>query len=517
MPTNRAHGGTFVQPISLVTPANMGLNKQAESSILGPAWCTAALNAVFDDSGRLAARKGWTNQTSVSASGTPTFEQISEYIRTNATSTIIAAGGDKLWTGLSTWTDITGTATVTEGNNWQFVNFNDAVLGFQHGEQPIIYPGTGTFTDIVASAGTAPQGNCALSAFGRVWAVDDDYQTIKYCALLDELDWSAGSIDMTSVWPHGMDQVTALAAYNGLFVVFGKNSIVIWQDPQGGPLGIDPAEMGVIDTIVGVGCIARDSVQQIDSGDLLFLSASGVQSLSRLIQEKSNPLDNVSKNVRDYLNAGVAAEDLDKIRSVFSPEESFYLLSLPTVGKVFCLETSARLQDGALRVTEWDHLVPFGMARSKAGNLYFSLDTEDEQGKIGTYAGSSDPDGEFTFDYKSAWLDLGEEAAQYLKMAKNLGAVIFISSEASVQVKWAFDFRDNFSSAVKSFAAAGASEWGEMEWGEGEWSGGVSLRSFQVPMSGTGQYIRLGVQANIDGTTLALQSMKLLVKIGRLA
>lgn len=520
MPTPRQHGGTFVQPISLVTPANMGLNKQAESAILGPSWCTTALNCVFDISGRLAARKGWSNQTTTAASGTPLFEQVTEYIRKNTTSTFIAAGGSKLWTGLSTWSDITGTATVTVGNNWQFINYNDKVLGFQQGEQPIRYTGTGSFADLVAAAGTAPQGNCALAAFGRVWAADSDHQTIKYSTLLDETTWSggtAGSIDMSSVWPNGMDEIIALAAYNGLFVVFGKNTVIIWQDPGGGALGIDPAQMGVIDTIIGVGCIARDSVQQIDSGDILFLSASGVQSLSRLIQEKSNPIENVSKNIRDYLATYVAAETPSKIRTVFSPEESFYLLSLPSVGKVFCFDTYERLPDGSLRVTEWDHLIPYAMLRTKGGITYFSLNTSGNKGKLGKYDAYNDPDGFYSMDYKSGWLDLGEDAAEYLKMAKQLGTVLFVSSTSTVQVKWAFDFSDTFSSRVKSFAAAGAAEWGIMEWGLGSWSGGLSLRSFEVPMNGTGQYMRLGLQSNIQGSSVALQSMKLIVKIGRLA
>ncbi len=520
MPTPRHHGGTFVQPISLVSPANSGLNKQAESSILGPGWCTEALNGVFDATGRLSSRKGWVNKSTSAASGSPLFEQITEYIRENGSSVIIAAGGSKLWTGLSTWTDITGTATVTVGNNWQFINFNDKVLGFQQGEQPIIYTGTGSFSDLTASAGTAPQGNCGLAAFGRVWAVHSDRQTIKYSSLLNETEWSggtSGSIDMSSVWPNGMDEVISIAAYNGLFVVFGRNTIVIWQDPDGGPLGIDPSAMGVIDTIVGVGCKARDSVQQIDNGDILFLSESGVQSLGRLIQEKSNPIENVSLNVRDYLNSSADVETESKIRSVFSPEESFYLLSFPTSGKVFCFDTSGKMQDGTFRVTEWDHLLPYAMVRTKGGVTYFTLNTTGNKGKVGQYDGYSDPDGIYVFNYVSGWLDLGEDAAQYLKIAKNLNAIIFISSSASVGLKWNFDFTSDFNSTVKNFTGVGTNEWNVMEWGIGQWSGGLSLRTINIPMSGTGQYIRLGLQANINGSQVALQSMNLLVKVGRLA
>lgn len=520
MPTPRKHGGTFVQPIALVSPANSGLNKQAESALLGPGWCTEALNGVFDTSGRLSSRKGWVNQSSSAASGDPVFEQLAEYLRENGSSVLIAAGGSKLWTGLSTWTDITGTATVTAGNNWQFINFNDKVLGFQQGEQPIVYTGSGSFSDLTASAGTAPQGNAALAAFGRVWASASDRQTIKYSALLDETTWSggtSGSIDMSSVWPNGMDEIIAITAYNGRLIVFGRNTIVIWEDPGGGPLGIDPAQIGVVDTIIGIGCKARDSIQHIENGDLLFLAESGLQSLSRVIQEKSNPVDSVSKNNRDYLNAFVDGESESKIRSVFSPEESFYLLSLPTSGKVFCFDTSGKLQDGTFRTTEWDHLVPMAMSRTKGGSLYFTLNTTGNTGKVGVYSGYNDPTGAYVFNYASGWLDLGEEAAQYLKIAKNLYAVIFISANAQVALKWDFDFQNQFNSAIKSFQGSGTNEWNVMEWGLGEWSGGLSLRTLQIPMNGTGQYMRVGLQANILGSQVALQSMNLLTKIGRLA
>lgn len=518
MPTDRQHGGAILQPISLVAPANRGLNKQQETSILGPEWCTEALNCVFDEAGRLSSRNGWVNQTSAAATGTPQFEQLHEYIRENDTSTLIAAGGSKLWQGLSTWTDLTGTATVTVGNNWKFVNFNDVVLGFQQGEQPIVYTGTGAFADVVASAGTCPQGNSVLSAFGRVWGSGSDYQTIKYSDLLSYTAWSggsAGSIDMSSVWPSGMDAIVALAAYNGQLVIFGRNTIVLYGDGAGSALGINPANLYVTDTIIGVGCIARDSVKQIDSGDILFLSNSGVQSLGRLIQEKSNPINNVSRNNRDYVMESVSTETLSKVRSEFSPEESFYLLSLPTPGKVFCFDTSGKMEDGSMRTTEWDNMVPLSLVRTKLGTLYIALSSEG--GKIGTYSGYVDPAGAYQFNYASGWLNLGEEAALYLKMAKTLSSTLFISSNSTVAFKWDFDFENSFSSKTKSFTAGSGSEYGIGEYGIAEYSGGISLRTASVPMDGTGQYIRVGIQADIEGSVLALQQLNLYAKIGRLA
>ena len=60
--------------------------------------------------------------------------------------------------------------------------------------------------------------------------------------------------------------------------------------------------MILADTVEGVGCIARDSVQHTGT-DILFLSDSGVRSFGRTIQEKSMPMRDISKNVRTDLTS----------------------------------------------------------------------------------------------------------------------------------------------------------------------------------------------------------------------
>lgn len=515
MPVQRRSGAPLL-PISLVTPAFKGLNKQAETSILGPEWATVADNCVFDDAGRLAARKGWSGVTSASIGGAIRIHQIHEQVFSDGTVEIISAANSKLYKGTTTLTDITGAATVTVDNEWQFVNFVGSVYGFQQGEQPIGRT-SGNFVDMTATSGTWPTGNCAVAHSGRIWAAEGK-QTIKYCALLDVAHWltGAGSIDMTSVWPAGMDEIVALAYYNNRMVVFGKNQIVFFSDGVGSPLGIDPANIQVVDTIVGTGCIARDTVQQIEGGDMLFLSAQGVQSLGRLIQNESNPIDNVSKNVRDYLKQQVSLCNKTKIKSVYSPENGFYLLSLAEAGTSFCLNTLGRMEDGTFRITTWSHMLPYGMVRARDGTLYLSL-YDTAGGKIGSYSGQQDNGTAYLFDYTSAWLDLGEEAASYLKILKTITGIFYISQSADLFIKWDTDFQGDFSSVPLHLVSPGTSEWGIMEWGLGEWSGGLALRNVNTPISGNGQYIRVGVYSSINGSSLAVQQLNLFTKIGRMA
>ncbi len=156
--------------------------------------------------------------------------------------------------------------------------------------------------------GTLPTGystsdfkpNCALAAYGRIWVADivGDRQTVYFSRLLDGSDFNggdSGSLALNSVFPNN-DQIVALAAHNGFLIIFGSNNIAIYANP------IDVTTLTLQEYIPNVGCIARDSVVSTGT-DVIFLSNGGVRSLTRVIQEKSLPFRDLSKNVRDELMA----------------------------------------------------------------------------------------------------------------------------------------------------------------------------------------------------------------------
>ena len=519
----RRHGGAALQHIPLATPGFKGLNTEMASGLLGPEWATELVNATVDGNNRLAGRKGWedittTPNTDALVSGFEYFQAdgTTELLFATDNATIVRSTDE----GVS-FSDVTGTAVFTDGN-WQWLNFADRAIGIQDGKQPIVY--TGTSFSHISDTSNEPTGGAGTVFGGRLWIADTDGSTLKYCALLDETDWSGadtGSWALQNVWK-GTDTIQAVASHNGNLVVFGKRNIIIMTDGTGSVLGIDPTQASVIDVISGVGCIARDSVQNIE-GDIWFLSESGLMSLGRLIQERSNPLQNLSMNVRSSLMEDVNSDTFDTadIRSVYSPKDRFYLLSLPEasgtteIGKVWAFDTRGLMEDGSARcLGTWSGLVPTVLVR-RDGNQILAANLDNE-GELFEYSTYNDDLSSYTFQYRSGWTDLGAPGVK--KMLKRFSGVFFSDSDITISYKWAFDFDTTFTTRQKTFTGGtSGAAWDVALWGTAVWGGGDStLREGKVVPAGSGEYIKWGIDALIDGTEFSLQQLELFAKLGRL-
>jgi hypothetical protein len=457
----------------------------------------------------------------------PKIDVVHEYIKVDGTVEVISAANNKIYKGITDFTvganDITS-ATAPTADNWQFVNFNDKCLGWQAGHTAIVYTGTGDFTNITAASGTLPAGNAVCAAFGRVWAAHSDKQTLYYSALLDETRWAAldggGAIDMRKVWTKGTDEIIAIAAFGGAVVVFGRNHIVMWTDGQGSQLGVDPTLLYVSDVIEGTGCIARDSVQAIGEGDLVFLSRHGLQSLGRVIQERSNPVTQMTKSVRSYFSDAVVVErgtdaTLSRTRSVHSPEEGLYCLLLPDSERVFAVDVTRANQDedgdAVYAVTEWSFAnFPTSACSRKNGDVLFGFN-----GVVGKYTGNDDNGAAFDLEFFTGWLDLGE-ANTRLKLLKEVSSIVNIGGGATLVWRWEWDFDGTVLTKNATYTAPGSGEFGEAEYGVDEYSGGLSVQRKTIPGRGQGQFIRVGVTATVNGYDLVLQQIQLVPQLARL-
>ena len=516
MPTPRRHGGAPLQYTPLNMPGFRGLNKQAVGALLGPEWATRLENTIIDDTGRLAARAGWTEMTTTTAAADD-FLQLYEEATTEY---IFGSGEDnKLYRSTDdgdTFTDVSGTATLSDAQG-QFLGFNGYVLYAQSGERLAQYSGT-TFTTVADV--NCPTGGVNVAAFGRVWGVTSTGKSFRYSALLDHTDWTSadsGLIDMTSIW-QADDTITGLADFNGSLVVFGKRNIVVFNDGQGSALGVDPLNLYVVDTMQGVGCVARDSIQSID-GDLWFLSLSGLMSFGRLIQEKSNPIKNVSRHVQDFLGVYQRGTDPATVRGVYCSSEKFYLLSFPAgvgtteTGVCFCFDTRQAAEDGSFRCAGiWNRLVPQAAYMRSSGD--FIMAYKAQVGKVGLYGNYNDAAESYVVEYESGWSDWNDP---HTKILKRINGIFFVGGTHNVAFKWAFDFDDSFSTATVTYTAgASASEYGAGEWSENEFNAGVLLREKSAAGRKSGEHIKIGITDTIDGAPISLQQISAYAKTGRL-
>jgi hypothetical protein len=330
-----------------------------------------------------------------------------------------------------------------------------------------------------------------------------DKQTVYFSQLLNGSefdDGDSGSLSLNAVFPN-TDQIIGMAAHNGFLIIFGRNNIAIYANP------IDVTELTLADFIPNVGCVARDSI--VNTGtDIIFLSDSGVRSLQRVVQEKSLPFRDLSKNVRDELVANVASETTVKIRAVYYDRDAFYLLALPATKFVYCFDLRAPLQDGSARVTIWDSIEPHAFTTTVAKELLIG-----KAGYVGKYYGHDDNGSSYRMRYFTNYFDFDQPTS--IKVLKKAGFVVIGGSNQAIAIKYGFDYTDNYKSVTTNLESATAYEYGIAEYNIAEYSGGIVLDRFTANLGGSGAVMQIGIESDINGNPLSIQKIDVGVKLGK--
>ena len=510
-----------IQTAAISAPGFFGLNTQDSPLDLASGFALTATNCIIDQYGRIGARKGWSRVNSSSGNlGANDVGVIHELVQADGTLTVLFAGNNKLFKLSSTNTvdELTygggGTAPTITASNWSCASLNGITYFFQSGHDPLIFdPAVSTttyrrVTEKTGYVGTVPSGNMVLAAFGRLWVANTATikNTVYFSDLLAGQVWStgtAGSLNVDRVWPSGSDEVQGLAAHNGFLIIFGKRQILVYANAT------TPSTMSLSDTVGGIGCIARDSIQSTGK-DVLFLSNSGVRSFARTIIEKSAPLGDLSKNVRSDLMTIVAGETPANIKSVYSESEAFYLLTLPSVDEVYCFDTRVQLQDGSFRVTSWDLIEPTALLSRRNGDLLIG-----KNGYIGKYGTYQDHASIYRMQYFTNHADLGN--ANVTSLLKRLKIVVIGGSNQYVTMKWGFDFATNYQSANAPIPVQGISEYGIGEYNIAQYAEGVSLQTLSVQATGSGKIVQTGYESNISGSPLSIQRIEIQSKDGKMS
>ena len=505
----------LLTPFSVVGPASYGLNTKLAGLEIGPQWCLTARNCALSNQGTIAARKGWTTFSGVSQlSGEPAVKSIHEYIDNGNSSRIVWAAGNKLYEGTASVSEVTGTATTPTDDNWKFVNFNGKCIGVQQGHSPVVKTDSGNFADI--SFDTAPADPIdALSAWGRVWYVDGDAQTIRYSDLLQEdvLDTgSSGLINMYTVWSNGTDEIVGIQEFNNYLVIFGRKQIVLYAG------GEDPNNaLQLVDIINNTGCIARDSIQNIGN-DILFLGEEGIISLARNIQAggdvRSLPLANLADNVSDFLAQFSLSEPAQNIKSCYKADEGFYLISFPTSKITFYLNVRYPTPDEKARVFTWYDINPTALAVDRQDNVYLG-----QPGYVGLYNGYEDNGESYVMNFKTGWISGEGEVGTSTKIFKQAVLTIRGGYGYRITFEWGYDFLpttyDSENNAVEILVDP--SEYNVDEYGIAEYSRINPVSQILYRMSGSGKSVQFGLEAEINGAEFNVQKTDLYLKGGKIA
>ena len=520
-----------LQTLSVVSPGFFGLNTQESGITLSPNYAQETNNVVIDKYGRLGSRKGWQMRTlngDTQLAGNP-VEFLMEHINGDNTAVTISGGNSKLLlngSNVDNFVEITPAGYTITKNNWKGASLYDHALIVQEGQAPIVYcenelPVTQTLNDLTGvtqSFGTSHPKD-VLAAYGRFWVHDGSFvywsTDIADSAFPAFAGGTSGFLNIASVLPNNVDTIVALGSYNGFLVIFCERNIVIYRGPEN-PLG----DFSLQDVIAGVGCVARDSVQGTGN-DLIFLSDTGIRSLGRLIQEKSVPLRDLTANVRDDLLADItierfntlirdSASDLRNVKSVYSELNAFYLLSLPSIEKVYCLDMRKPLETGAARVTTWKEYEARAFTRTRGRELLMG-----KPDGIGVYNTYTDNGSAYQLKYASHYLDLGMPTTN--KMLKQINATVIGGTNQTFVIKTSFDYQDSPRSYPFTIITGEVFEYGLAEYNIAEYTFGVVLEAVKSSAGGSGNVVQIGFEAEVNGNELSVQKIDMFAKTGRIS
>ena len=514
-----------LQTLSIVAPGFFGLNTQESGVTLSPNYAQLTDNVVIDKYGRLGARKGWLMKTTSGAAslgGNP-IRFMMENLNADNTTTLISAGNNKVFTGGNgnSLTDITPALYTITDNDWSGASLLETGVLVQEGHEPLVYDSTATpvlqtmtdYTGSVQNYGTAYLKH-VISAYGRFWGHNGS--TVYWSTDIADTTFpcfcggTSGSLNIAAVLPRNVDEIVSLAVHNDFLIIFCKHNIVIYSGASN-PIG---QGFALTDIIAGVGCVAKNSVQSTGN-DLIFLSDTGVRSLGRLLQEKSLPMRDLTKNIRDDFLKDMNAEianygSLDHVASLYSEANAFYLISFPSTETVYVLDMRQALEDGSSRCTVWYQYEAHSFLRLRDRTVLIG-----KPDGIGEYTGYTDNGVKYRLRYFSHYLDLGSNTTN--KMLKQVKVTVLGGSNQQMTIKVGTDYDAAYLSYPFTIDTGVVYEYGATEYNVGYYSGGVVIDTIKSSVGGSGNVIQIGFEADVNGSELSVQTLDCFVKTGRIS
>ena len=534
-----------LESVSLLAPGFLGLNTQDSQVGLSSGYATQADNITIDKGGRMTSRKGHkllnSEEEEIATLGNNYIESIWRHDLIDGRSFYLANGNNRMFKGveapsigtrnfLSELDDITPSGVDIQGSRWQMQTLPEGAgsnakiwtIATQSKNPALAFNVTGVDTKW-AEIEKKPLGvttfdpDACLSAYGRIWTagISENPFTIFYSDLLDPTNFNsdnAGILDISSVVGNN-DTIVGMAQHNDFLVIFCKDNIVIYKGAE------NPDTMSLEDVITGVGCLSRDSIKATGT-DLIFMSKSGVRSLTRTIQEKSMPMRELTLNMRDELTEWIRYENNpENIRAGYCENNAYYLITLPLNRKMIYIDLRMPMENGSARCTTW---------ALTNGNLFscFFDDTPKRdfligiKGGIAKYEGNTDDFESYDIVYRSSSSDLGGQGQTIVKFGKRADLIIEGAKQQDFVLKYGYDYTRNPRKVVVD-RDLGTGVYARYSmptslYGVSKYSPiGIGIHRVKVPLGGSGDSFYFGMEATIYDELLSIQKIDVFLKTGK--
>jgi hypothetical protein len=202
------------------------------------------------------------------------------------------------------------------------------------------------------------------------------------------------------------------------------------------------------------------------------------------------------------------AEANELYKSVYHPEENFYLLTFINQNITYCFDIRGTLENGSYRVTRWPSTGFTSYERRDNGDLLIG-----STNGLGTYSGYSDNGSSYSFKYFSPELAFGDPSK--LKFLKKIRPTIVGGSGLDVLLKWDYDFGSAYNTEILTLSDHATAEFGVDEYAIGQFSTGVLTSRNAINTNGSGGSLTIGLEVDINGGELSLQEINVLALVGR--
>ena len=515
-----------------------GLNTQYNPSSLDASFLTTADNVMLRESGRISFRKGFKQKV------VPSGTAIGSMVEHNdaGTNKIFASHGTSIYTidftspdaaFPSSGADVKHTVANSTGN-WQFINFNERLHCFHAGIVPQRYDGAlsagsrwAAFNNSTKPSGlTTFDPSCGMGFYGRMFVggVTENKAVMYYSVLLDGDDYTgtgSGLLDLKKVWDN--DEIVNIAPFFGQLVIFGKNNIAIYDNPD------DAVNMSLNEVISGVGLINRDSVQAVGD-DLVFLSATGLRSLNRTTEKDKVPLTDYSVNIKDTIIRNIGQSTA--VKSVYLEDEGVYILTFTEKNITYAFDFKHITPNQAPRVTTWSFNSDREPASMIQTELYSGLLVGQKDGGIAGYEGYFDTDlawvssaasytnSPIAADVSSIWIPMGDAVVSAI--LKKLILVLEGGSGATLGVRWYTDYSMSSSRtteiALNPAATSTTALYGAASslWGDVKYTPIYGLQEYKTPLTGRAKTLKINMNIVSNGFDASIQDLSIISLQGKI-